>query len=235
MVHQGDAGETRVRRREGDAAQPVERVLAPREPSDLEDHPRPGARAASGPGLPERRLGAGSSADTTRTSQPSAVELRARCRACGEAVRRALGLGPAGRAAALRARHTAGGVSNTTATGGESGRAGQRRPGRAVVRVQAERVDDHREAAPARVPRRSGRAAETRRRTRRGRRCRCPPRRAARRRTPPRRRGSGPRPRSTSRSRPRRPAAPEPGREPAHRQCGTGVDSQYENEGVAEP
>ena len=147
VVHQGHARETRVRRREGDAAQPVERVLAPREPPDLEDHPRPGARRAPATGAAGAGLGGGSSADTTRTSQPSASSSAPTSR-----IRRSwppsTAAGTGRSRAAFRARHSAGGVSNTTATSGSPDSSSQRRPRRPPRRVQAEGVDDHREAAP---------------------------------------------------------------------------------------
>ena len=177
------------------------------------------------PGLTRR--GWAEARSRTRRGRPSPPPRAPhRCRASGEAVRRARRLGPAG-------------PGRRSALGTAPGECRTRRPP-AGARTR-EPAPPTTPASPGpgrgcrpppsgragRVPRRSGRAAGTRPRTRRDRRCRCPPRRAARPRTPPRRRGSGPRPRSTSRSRPRRPAAPEPGREPAHRQCDTGVDSTY--------
>jgi hypothetical protein len=41
VVHQRDAGEPRLVRREGDLSQPHRRVLAPREPGHLKDHVEP--------------------------------------------------------------------------------------------------------------------------------------------------------------------------------------------------
>ena len=147
VVHQGDAGEAGVRRRERDAAQPVERVLAPREPSDLEHHPRPGARRCATGGGRRGAAGGGSSADTTRTSQPSASSsapmsrIRRSCPASTAA-------GTGRSRAALRARHSAGGSVEHDRHQREPGLASQRGPRRPPRRIQAEGVDDDGQAAP---------------------------------------------------------------------------------------
>ena len=205
-------------------AQPAGRVLAPREAGQLEDDGQAVRRAAGrgcGAGRSRaraRRGGVGSQRRTTRSQPSSASSARHRAEPrVSWAVSTAAGTGRS--RSALRARHSAAGVSNDDDDGGQPGGPGRVEPAAPPLGVEAEGVDDGGQPAPQPARRRCRRAARRRRPRRRGRGAPLP--------TTPRRSseetisaaGSGPAPTSTSRSRRRRRGRPAPGRAAAPRSC----------------
>ena len=204
------------------AAQPGQRILAPREPAHLQHHLEPLRRSAASSadaGHGSRRdsaRAAGSSARTVcTTSQPSSSSCgtSARCRLSWAA---SVGAGTGRSRAALRRRHSASGVSITHDHGGQPDLSGPGQPAPPPVLVGAEGVDDGGQPAAGAGGDHAFEQVEGVRRWRRGRAARCRPRRGGRRRRRSRRGGSGRPPTSTFPSRTGRPGRRAPGREVSH-------------------
>ena len=214
----GQAGEPGLVGRAGDAGQPGRRLLAPREAADLQDDPQPLRAAPLGALVRPRGLGCGSGSPRARLGPRPGGRSPSPRRRGRRAPRRGASSCPVSTAAgtgrsrcALRRRHSAAGVSSTTATagkpGGPRGRPASGRGGRRRGRACRRRWSGRGRAAR----RRSAPAGRTRPSRRPGRAVRCRPRRAARRRRRSPRGGSAPPPRSTCRIPRARPGRPAPG------------------------
>ena len=130
VVHQRDPGEARVRRRQRHLLDPRTRVLAPREPGQLQHHPQPVGRQGGRRTVGDVALSGRSRADRHRTVSrlcaghdlDAVPALADEGVAGGRATRRTCsaraGAGTGRSRRAFRRRHSSAGVSTRTATVG---------------------------------------------------------------------------------------------------------------------
>ena len=169
-----------------DRREPGRRIVAPREPGDLQHEAQLGRPVRCVAAPPRRGCPPSGDGSTVRPRRPCADhqipafrgDLRPRPRASGAAGRRAPRQAPASRGAVPPP--ALGRVGAEQHGHGRQARpAGELKVGTAPLGVEAQRVDDGGQAAPQPRPRRSGPAGRTRRPTRRDHARRCRRRRAA--------------------------------------------------------